>query len=399
MTRLPGLGQRRRRLQQQRRFADARIAADQHRRAVDEPAAGDAVEFGDAGLDPRRGVGHAGERHQRGRAVRGARRLRPGADAGVDGFLDDGVPLAAAFAAPGPFGRDGAAGLADIACAPLGHRDSHEFEAQRSLDRSQEQIVNLQVIPYTAMEAPVEASECSKVLSPALKTQDRFAEDLDLHARRRVHIAPQIAAFERGEDFVADRAGGIGLMSMPTCSPEQFGHVAGHRDVVAEIGDIEPQSGPSRPAPRSARYGPRTAAMPPVPRIAARQRAQQAVGIADADDREAAVARQRMGRAIADRFARPRLLAPAGPALRARPPAPSGWPGRRRRVRHKGRCPAGPSGNGIRAFDISPAELASEAGMPGNCGQHRLEQGELGAAFFVAGWSAQARWLITICGR
>ncbi len=39
------LGERRGALQQQRRLADARIAADQHRRAHDEAAAGHPVEF------------------------------------------------------------------------------------------------------------------------------------------------------------------------------------------------------------------------------------------------------------------------------------------------------------------------------------------------------------------
>ena len=51
------LGQRAGRLQQQRRLADAGIAADQQRRAAHEAAAGHAVELGDAGADARRVVG------------------------------------------------------------------------------------------------------------------------------------------------------------------------------------------------------------------------------------------------------------------------------------------------------------------------------------------------------
>ncbi len=43
------IGERAGDLEQQRRFADAGIAADQQRRAAHEPAAGDAVELGDAG--------------------------------------------------------------------------------------------------------------------------------------------------------------------------------------------------------------------------------------------------------------------------------------------------------------------------------------------------------------
>ena len=45
---VPAVGERRRGLHQQRRLADARIAAEQDHRAAHEAAAGDAVEFGDA---------------------------------------------------------------------------------------------------------------------------------------------------------------------------------------------------------------------------------------------------------------------------------------------------------------------------------------------------------------
>ena len=51
---LAALRQRGRGLDQQRRLADARIAADQQHRAAHEAAAGDAVELGDAGRDARR---------------------------------------------------------------------------------------------------------------------------------------------------------------------------------------------------------------------------------------------------------------------------------------------------------------------------------------------------------
>jgi hypothetical protein len=51
VTYRPGKGTAhlRERLQQQRRLADARIAAHQHHRAFDQAAAEDAVEFADAG--------------------------------------------------------------------------------------------------------------------------------------------------------------------------------------------------------------------------------------------------------------------------------------------------------------------------------------------------------------
>ena len=76
--------QRRRHLDQQRRLADAGVAAEQQHRSAHEAAAGDAVEFGDAGGEPRRVVGLAGRAARarsagpcaaRGRGRPGARRL------------------------------------------------------------------------------------------------------------------------------------------------------------------------------------------------------------------------------------------------------------------------------------------------------------------------------------
>jgi hypothetical protein len=61
------VGQRRRCLHQQGRLADAGIAADQQRRAAHEAAAGDAVEFGDAGDDAWRILDLAGKRGERDR--------------------------------------------------------------------------------------------------------------------------------------------------------------------------------------------------------------------------------------------------------------------------------------------------------------------------------------------
>jgi len=59
-----GTGDRGRGLDQQGRFADAGIAADEEHRAAHEAAAGDAVEFRDAGWGARCIVGLAGERMQ-----------------------------------------------------------------------------------------------------------------------------------------------------------------------------------------------------------------------------------------------------------------------------------------------------------------------------------------------
>ena len=115
----PGARQRGRRLEHERGLADARIAADQDRRAVDQTAAEHAIELGDRGgqtrrsgrgarqpdqLEPlRRARAHA-LGHRRRRALRGER-----------------VPLAAGVAAPGPFGVNRAAALADVLCVGSGH--------------------------------------------------------------------------------------------------------------------------------------------------------------------------------------------------------------------------------------------------------------------------------------
>ena len=60
-----GPRERRGDLDQQRGFADAGIAAEQQHRAAHEPAAGDAVELGDAGGQARRLVSFARERLER----------------------------------------------------------------------------------------------------------------------------------------------------------------------------------------------------------------------------------------------------------------------------------------------------------------------------------------------
>jgi hypothetical protein len=121
---LAGIGECRSGLQQQRGLADARVAADQNRRAHDEPAAGHSVEFTEPRNDARRGLGLARERHQRNGPTIRRRRLGASADARVDRLLDDRVPLAAALAPPLPAHMRGAAGLADISELGFGHRRS-----------------------------------------------------------------------------------------------------------------------------------------------------------------------------------------------------------------------------------------------------------------------------------
>ena len=97
-------GERRRHLQQQGRLADAGIAADQERRARHQPAAADPVELVDAALVARRlrrRAGQAGELERRPSAA-GAPAPPPAGPGAARGFLDDGVPLAAALAAAAP---------------------------------------------------------------------------------------------------------------------------------------------------------------------------------------------------------------------------------------------------------------------------------------------------------
>ena len=86
-TRLPGPRERGGGLQQQRGFADAGIAADQHGRGRHQPAAQHAVEFGDAGGGPRRRFGAAGQADERHRSARRRLRRRPGCAATVSSSM------------------------------------------------------------------------------------------------------------------------------------------------------------------------------------------------------------------------------------------------------------------------------------------------------------------------
>ncbi|CUX24933.1 hypothetical protein AGR7C_Cc160327 [Agrobacterium deltaense Zutra 3/1] len=108
-------------LHQQRRFADARITADQNRRTAHETAAGRPVEFADTGRDTRRLFDFTGKRGERDGPALLGRLARPGADAAHRVFLDDGIPLAAAFAFSRPAGVNRAAVLAHELGLGFGH--------------------------------------------------------------------------------------------------------------------------------------------------------------------------------------------------------------------------------------------------------------------------------------
>ncbi len=81
----------RRNVEQQRRFADSRIAAEQEYRAAHQTAAGHAVEFGNAGRQPRRFIARAAlDLFDRERPSFARRAARP-----LGAFLDDRIPFAA----------------------------------------------------------------------------------------------------------------------------------------------------------------------------------------------------------------------------------------------------------------------------------------------------------------
>src|SRR5262249_48453120 len=112
--------QRIHRLQQQRRLADARVAADQHDAAGDDAAAEHAVQLLEAGgrACDLRGVdlaqrGHRLAARERLETILAARAFR---DA-----LDQRVPRAAVRAAPQPLGRRAAAFVAREESLVLGH--------------------------------------------------------------------------------------------------------------------------------------------------------------------------------------------------------------------------------------------------------------------------------------
>ncbi len=110
------LGERPRDLEQQGRFADAGVAADEEGRAGHEAAAGDAVELGDAGGQARhlgRGALERFEGHDMAGLRGGGAGLQPAGGAGPRGFFDNRVPGAAGVAPSGPFAVNRAALLAN----------------------------------------------------------------------------------------------------------------------------------------------------------------------------------------------------------------------------------------------------------------------------------------------
>ena len=120
------------RLQDQRGLADARIAAEQQRRARHQSAAGDAVELGDAGHAARRFLGLARE-SLRARTAGPSRSRRAGCARRRRGLLlDERVPGAAIVAVARPFRMRRAAGLADIGVLRARHLQPRTVTAECS---------------------------------------------------------------------------------------------------------------------------------------------------------------------------------------------------------------------------------------------------------------------------
>ena len=103
-------------LKEQRRFADAGIAADERCRPRNEPAAQRTVKFGNAAGHPVGQSGFAVERHKR-YGTPAVLQIMPGGKGRYDAarILDQRIPLKTVIALPRPFRGNRATDLADIA--------------------------------------------------------------------------------------------------------------------------------------------------------------------------------------------------------------------------------------------------------------------------------------------
>src|SRR5205823_6070109 len=108
-----GAAKARRNLDEQRRFSNSRIAAEEEHRSADETAAGDAIEFGNSGSEAGRLGGVAGERFEREDAPLGSRNAMRSSAGGSGALLYDRIPFSARGAVALPAAEDCAAVLAD----------------------------------------------------------------------------------------------------------------------------------------------------------------------------------------------------------------------------------------------------------------------------------------------
>src|SRR5262249_11709945 len=126
---MAGAGEGGRSLDQQSRFTDPRIAADQENRAAYEAPTGDAVQFSDPGRQAGRVMRLAGERLQREQAA--SARLAARARWALGAFLAQRVPFPAGLALSLPAAEGGTAVLADEGQIAFRHRESPENSAGR----------------------------------------------------------------------------------------------------------------------------------------------------------------------------------------------------------------------------------------------------------------------------
>src|SRR5262245_17615277 len=119
---MTGAGKRSRGLDQQGRFTDPWIAADQKNRAPHEAAASDAVQFSDPRRQARRVVRLAGERFQREEAASAG--FTAGARRALRAFLAQRIPFPAGLAFALPAAERSPAVLADEGQIAFRHRES-----------------------------------------------------------------------------------------------------------------------------------------------------------------------------------------------------------------------------------------------------------------------------------
>ena len=123
-------------LKQQRRLADPRIAADQHRGAGNDAATDRTVELGDTRRDPLRQRDRMIEADQLDLPPAALKVMLGGEDAGdLGSLLHQRIPLRAVRALALPAGRHRPAGLADVTGLRLGHPAPILLERSRNTRR------------------------------------------------------------------------------------------------------------------------------------------------------------------------------------------------------------------------------------------------------------------------
>src|SRR6516225_3920835 len=201
-------GQRGCDLDQQRRFADAGIAAEEQDRAAHEAATGDAIEFGEPRGESRRVAPRAGKRLERKRPPLARRTAGPLWARGT--LLGNGVPFATglAFALPAAVSR--AAVLADEVCVATSHG------------------------PHIAHFVPVRVRHPRARSIMAQRPRRLRPESLAL-------VDPVVALSEIGENLVANSPHAGGELVDADAVADQGGKIAAARGALGKIGDVDGQ--------------------------------------------------------------------------------------------------------------------------------------------------------------